>query len=90
MSSIASHRINIAQKLEFYTNRNQNIASSINFKHVFDTILKVSIALAQKQLPAYVLLEIVDFLPFFRCFNHKRKIDLIIKVKKTIDKIRNK
>jgi len=40
--------------------------------------------LSALDLPAYVLLEIVDWLPFYEFIPHKKKIDLILNLKKSI------
>lgn len=53
-------------------------------------IIDVCIALSGFSVPKYVLLEIVDWLPFARYENHRRKIDLIFAVYKSIAKIKNK
>lgn len=53
-------------------------------------IIDVCIALSGFQVQKYVLLEIIDWLPFARFENHRRKIDLIFGVCKSIAKIKNK
>ncbi len=51
-------------------------------------IIDVCIALYGFHVQKYVLLEIIDWLPFARYENHRRKIDLIFAVYKSIEKIK--
>ena len=71
----------------FYNQRNQNNYEKIEWLKVSKEIIDVCIALASLDLPPYVLLEIIDWLPLFEYVDHKKKIDLIINVKKSISKI---
>ena len=64
-----------------------NIRKNIEYSLISSQIIDVCIAFAAFDLPPYVLLEIVDWLPFFEYVDHKKKIDLIINLKKSISKI---
>ena len=59
----------------------------LEWSNISIQIIDISIALASIDLPAYVLLEIIDWLPLFEYVDHKKKIDLIINLKKSISKI---
>ena len=68
--------------------RNQNNLKVGEWANMSNTIIDASIAMFPLDLPAYVLLEIIDCLPFFRFVEHKKKIDLIINVKKSMQKLK--
>jgi len=60
--------------------------SPLNWLKMSKQIIDICIAFAPIDLPAYVLLEIIDWLPFFICHERKTKLDLIVNVKKSISK----
>ena len=71
----------------FYNYRNENNCLQLEWSKISNQIIDISIALASIDLPPYVLLEIIDWLPLFEYVDHKKKIDLIINLKKSISKI---
>ena len=79
--------IDSSTNCNFYNQRNQNNYEKIEWLKVSKEIIDVCIALASIDLPAYVLLEIIDWLPLFVYVDHKKKIDLIVNLKKSISKI---
>ena len=79
--------IDSSTNCNFYNQRNQNNYEKIEWLKVSKEIIDVCIALASIDLPAYVLLEIIDWFDFYCFVEHKMKIELIINVKKSISKI---
>ena len=71
------------EKVENYNKRN----ISLLWKNVRCKVL--DFVLIFYFLPAYVQLEIFDWLPLMHLVNHVKKIHLIIAVKKSINKLRN-
>ena len=61
---------------------------SIQWQNVRYEVLDFCLALAPLNLPAYVLLEIFDWLPNMALVNHCLKIHLIIAVKNSISKLK--
>lgn len=59
-------------------------ASIVWQKAWHDRIVAFCVSLAPIHLPAYVLLDIFDWLPLAALVNHRRKIDLIERVQRTI------
>ena len=59
----------------------------MEWSKISNQIIDISIALASIDLPPYVLLEIIDWLPLFEYVDHKKKIDLIVNLRKSIAKI---
>ena len=76
-----------ATNLREFNNSNANRLKYSSWLTISNQIIDVCIAFAKFDIPAYVLLEIVDWLPYFECVERKKKIDLIINVKKTIEKV---
>lgn len=74
-------------QLQFYSNRNRNLWKKLLWTLNRNEIIDICVALAPIDLPAYVLLEIIDWFPLFEYIQHKMKIDLIIRIKKSISKI---
>ena len=64
-----------------------NYKQFIAWKTISTQIIDVCVALQKIDLPAYILLEIVDWSPLSAKSNRKKKIDLIINVKKSIENI---
>jgi len=54
---------------------------------VHQRIVDVCLGLSSIRLPAYVLLEIVDWFPYWYLLDHSKKIKLIIDVNRSISKI---
>ena len=79
--------IDSSTNCNFYNQRNQNNYEKIEWLKVSKEIIDVCIALASIDLPAYVLLEIIDCFDFYCFVEHKMKIEMIINVKKSISKI---
>ena len=73
--------------LTYYKTRNENNIKSLEWSKVSSEIIDVCVAFASLDLPPYVLLEIIDWLPFNIYVEHKKKIDLIVNLKKSISKI---
>ena len=73
--------------LNIYNRRNEYNRTLIEWSKISPQIIDFCIALTSFDLPAYVLLEIIDWLPLFQYVDHKKKIDLIINLKKSISKI---
>lgn len=67
--------------------RNNYIMELCQMYNVHPMLLDICIAMYPLDLPPYVLLEIFDFLPHMRWARHKAKIDLIIGVKKSANRI---
>jgi hypothetical protein len=61
---------------------------AIYWPQVAPRLLDIAVALAPLTLPAYVVLEIIDWLPLIRLVNHKKKIDLIISVTRAFQQSR--
>ena len=55
---------------------------------VHQTIVDIAFALYSFHLPPYVLLEIVDWLPGWCEIKRKKKIDLLIALKLSMDKLK--
>ena len=68
--------------------KNLNIRKNIEYSLISTQIIDVCIALAVFDLPPYVLLEIVDWLPLYEYVEHKKKIDLIVNVQQSIKKLK--
>ena len=68
----------LPKNFQMYLQRNRNAC----WKNCHSILLDVCIAMMPLELPAYILLEIVNFLPFFFIHRQKLKIDLILKVEK--------
>lgn len=51
-------------------------------------LLDVCIALAPLQIPAYVLLHIVDWLPFMDLFDHRSKIELLQSIHQSLHDVK--
>ena len=62
---------------------------TIRWPIVSQIIIDVCISLHLLDLPPYVLLEIIDWFDFYQFVNQKKKIDLIVNVRKSIEKIKN-
>ena len=62
---------------------------TIRWPIVSQVIIDVCISLHSLDLPPYVLLEIIDWFDFYQFVNQKKKIDLIVNVRKSIEKIKN-
>jgi len=73
--------------LKFYNRHNELNRNKLEWSKIANQIIDICIALQSLNLPPYVLLEIIDWLPLFEYVDHKKKIDLIINVKKSISKI---
>ena len=54
---------------------------------VSSQIIDVCLAFHPLALPPYVLLEIIDWFPFYEYVDHKKKIDLILDLNKSISEI---
>ena len=78
---------NYCETSEFYTHINVTFYNKFEWSKMSNRIIDICIALHTLNLPAYVLLEIIDWLPLFEYVKLKKKIDLIINVKKSIAKI---
>ena len=72
----------------YFVERNEMFQTKLNFSVVYNTLIDVCLALNHFKLPAYVILEIVDWFVLWRSrVNRKKKIDCIISVLKSIEKI---
>lgn len=69
--------------------RNENNRNLIEWNGIKNKIIDVCIVFHEFDLPAYILLEIIDWFSFFEYIEHKKKIQLIINVKKSCEKIKN-
>jgi len=76
-------------KFTFYTHRNEFNCNKFNWQNVCTQIIDVCLGLHAFRLPAYVLLEIIDWFPWFEYVNQRKKIHLIIDVKQSIEKVLN-
>ena len=74
-------------KLSSLSDKHVRNQLSIEWWRVSSTIIDVCIAMYPLHIPPYVLLEIIDWFPFYNSVNRKKKIDLILNVKKSIEKI---
>ena len=63
---------------------------AVDFRVVFRFLLDRIIALLPLCLPPYVLLEVFDWLPLMQHVEHKPKIDLIIAVRKSAQRVQTK
>jgi hypothetical protein len=65
------------------------LIQSLRWKNVHRIILNICIAMWQLQLPNYVLLEIIDWLPYYEAaVSHFKKIRLIENVNRSITRIK--
>ena len=67
-----------------YLKRNKSLC----WKNVHRKVLEFTLIFAPLNLPAYVLLEIFDWLPKMHRVNHVKKIHLMIAVKKSMAKLK--
>jgi len=86
---VGSHLVYESHVLHFYNERNERNRKQMEWSRISNRIIDICIALHSFNLPPYVLLEIIDWLPLYECIEHKKKIDLIINLKKSISKILN-
>ena len=82
------HVNSTSKELFLLMQNNENIRRVTNPPVLHHVLLDITIALYPLLLPPYVLLEIVDRMPFFDKVVRKTKIDLLINVKKSADRIR--
>lgn len=62
-------------------------SQSLEWRNVYENIVGICIAFASLQLPSYVLLWIVDYLPDYHLLSHLKKIRLIEKMTRRYRKI---
>jgi hypothetical protein len=68
--------------------RAEALRTSLKWINVQATLLDICIAFHPLDLPPYVILEIVDWFPFWSTHvNHKKKIDCIIQIKRLCDSL---
>ena len=73
------------QELAGYSTAALIAAMLIDWQRV---VLDACLALAPLNIPPYVMLEILDWLPALQCVIAKEIIDLIVRVKQSVDKLR--
>ena len=91
MCYLTVENVELYKSLGACNDSNEEIRLEAKWSAVHSTIVDVCVALAPLSLPPYVLLEIIDWFPCYeRCVRHKKKIDLILNVLKSVEKFKKK